>query len=60
MLKVWYLTSSIAISLEWKLADLWIGAYVYTAETEGVWTETNLYLVLIPTIVLHIVWLTQE
>jgi hypothetical protein len=58
VLFLWYPSSTVAVSLEWKLADLWIGAYVYTRQPEGIAPEeVNLYLIVIPTLVLHIAWL---
>lgn len=59
VLGVWHLTDRLAISLEWKLADLWIGCYVYTHPIVGTaGEETNVYLIGIPTLVLHIAWIT--
>jgi hypothetical protein len=58
ILCAWYPRSTVAVSLEWNLADLWIGAYVYTRQPEGIAPEeVNLYIIGIPTLVLHSAWL---
>jgi hypothetical protein len=57
VLRAWYPRHNLAISLEWKLADLWIGAYVYTHQPAGLLHEQiDVYLIGIPTLVLHIAW----
>lgn len=56
----WYPTDGLVIAIEWKLADLWVGAYVYThAKTGTAYEEVNVYLILMPTLVLHIAWLER-
>lgn len=58
VLLVWRPTFGVAIAVEWKLADLWVGAYVYTQPADGTaFNDVNLYLIIIPTLVLHIAWL---
>lgn len=57
VIAVWHPSTNIALSLEWKAADLWIGAYVYTHQPVGMLgEEVNVYLIAIPTLVLHIAW----
>lgn len=55
VLFVWRPRWNWAISLEWKLADLWIGAYVYAHQPAGLLRDqVDVYLIIIPTLVLHI------
>jgi hypothetical protein len=54
VLLLWRPAPALAIAIEWKIADLWIGAYVYTRQPEGIAPEEiNIYLIAVPTLVLR-------